>query len=60
MDQLTTLKLNIDKLLELSKQQNERLADIQRKLELTITSASFTSLANRVDRIEAESSRGKS
>ena len=48
------LKLNIDKLLELGKQQNERLADIQRKLELT--SASVTSLTNRVDRIESENS----
>ena len=44
MKQLTLI---IDKLLELSKQQNERLADIQRKLELT--SASVTSLTKRVE-----------
>ena len=54
MEQFTVLKLNIDKLLELGKQQNERLADIQRKLELT--SATVTSLTNRVDRMEAENS----
>ena len=50
MEQLTMI---VDKLLELSKQQNERLADIQRKLELT--SASVTSLTNTVDRMESES-----
>ena len=44
------LKLNIDKVLELNKRQNEKLADIQRKLELT--SANITSLSIRMDRME--------
>lgn len=53
MDSLTALKLNVNKVLELSVKQNEKLTDIQRKLELT--SASITSLARRVDRIEENS-----
>ena len=50
MDSLTALKLNVSKVLELSIKQNEKLTDIQKKLELT--SASISSLAKRVDHIE--------
>ena len=50
MDPFAALKLNIDKVLELGIKQNEKLTDIQRKVELT--SASVARLAKRVDRIE--------
>ena len=53
MDSLTALKLNVAKVLELSVKQNEKLTDIQKKLEHT--SASINSLAMRVDRIEESS-----
>ena len=54
MDPIAVLKLNIDKVLELSTKQNEKLTDIQRKVELT--SASVARLAKRVDPIEEVSS----
>ena len=53
MDSLTALKLNVAKVLELSVKQNEKLTDIQKKLEHT--SASINSLAMRVDRMEESS-----